>query len=661
MPWARRISRPIPRSSSRSESFEINDYSLGMDSFVSNDKFPLKNGQTNKWRLAQDARIPALGEYETRKGFDFYSDAAGEAQDQSITSTTGADDQPFSGTSRLAQVFTAGQTGHCSKVEINIRKTSDAIGVVIVELWSDSSGEPGERLARSSVDPASITGTYQYLTARFANAPELTSSEDYWIVVYVQEVSDGAYEWSSTTSTNTALSSSSSGSAWESANFALNFKQHYCTTGAPKGLHRAVKSDGTAITLIAHGTSLYSVDDVTGDLTEIKSGLSASATHYRFTTVNDTVYYVNGFNGLRKWDFSTESQVNATNYTNICLHKGLLFLLRKDDPQRWDFSNFGDYETFTSTDFITVPAPKTGDPCTAAMSLNGYLVLSTLHNKYILSGDDNATFQLDEAPDQKGTYTQETMTADKNFIYYLSDDGVYRSNGSEAQLLSENVYEDIRSLNNKDDAIIAVNKGRLYLWYRSAGSSYNDSCWVWNLNYSGDSDTVESHDTDAFVSRAVVSPADDNGLLVASSRIGQVYWQERDSNDYTNLGGDINFELRTHYMHFGSPAVLKEIRFWKPRFAAQTGNYVMSVQYAVDLRDSATSLAFPDVQGLGYIWGDAGTVWGSFWWGTDAEKQADLYVPGEYRRIQLRYKHYATRQPQKFLGHSLVVQTRRLK
>lgn len=663
-PWAKRTSRPIPPIRSRERSYEINDFSLGMNSFLSNDKFPLKDGDSNLWRLAQDARIVTLGDYENRKGFDFHSAAAGETQDQAQTTTTGAADQSFSTTVRLAQIWTAGASGRLSKYEINIKNSASATGTIIVEHWTDSSGSPGELVSRSSIAASTPTGSYGYITARFPDVPTVVSGTSYWVVVYVQLTGSGSYKWSSTTAATTAKSSTDSGSTWSATSFALNFKQHYGTTSGIKGLHRAYKSDGTSVTLFAHGTVLYSVNNVTGALTTVKSGLNASATHYRFVTVNDIVYYVNGYDGLRKWDFTTESQVSATNYTHICEHKGLLFLVTALDPNKVVYSNFADYETFTSTDFIYVPSPKTGDPVTALQSLNGLLIIPTLNNKFILSGDDNATFSLDEAPDQKGTYTQETITADENFIYYLSEDGVRRSNGSESQLISDNNYSDIINLSNKESACICVNRGRLYLWFRSDGSSTNDSCYVWNLNYDRNgAECLESKDTNAYVCRAVTAFRDSDDMLVGSSLIGQVYWQEKTSNDYTNLGGDINFLLQTHYMTFDSPAVLHEIRYWKPRFGAQDGDYSISCEYATDLRDNweLVSGGLVDVQGAGSLWGDAGTIWGSFTWGRTAEVQASLYVPGEYRRIALRYKHYATRQPNSFLGETLVVQSRRLK
>ncbi len=660
--WAARTSRPIPNVGSRSTTIGANDYSLGMNSFLGNDKFPFKNGASNMWRLAQNARIITLGDYDTRKGFDFHSEAAGVTQDQAQTSTTGAADKSVSNVTRYAQKLTTTSAGRCTRVDIRIENVASATGTMMIELWSNSGGVPGTMLARSSIAASSITGSYAYVTARFAEAPTVTSSTDYWIVIYVQSTGTNSYSVSSTTSATNALVSTNSGTSWSATSYALNFKQYYATSGAVLGLYRAYKSDGTSKTLFVQGTTLYAVDDITGALTTVKSGLSANATRYRFETANDKVYYVNGYDGYRKWDFTTESQVSATNYTTLCLHKGVMFLVRSDDPNRVDFSNFGDYETFTSTDFYEVPAPKTGDPVTALVSLNGYLLNFTRKNKFILSGEDDATFDLEEAPDQHGTFTQETVTKDDNFVYYLASDGVYRSNGSEPHLMSEGNYKDVLTIASKEETCVAINKGRLYLWYRSSGAAANDSCYVWNTNYgSGESDCLESNDTDAFVTRAITAFRDSDKLIVGSSLVGQVFYQELDSNDYSNLGGDIDFMLQTHYMTYDNPASLKEVRYWNPRFGAQSGNYTILSEYATDLRDNWTTQGTTNVQGSGYVWGSAATVWGSFVWGATAEVQAQLYVPGEYRRIALRYKHFATRQPQRFLGHTQTIQLRRMR
>jgi hypothetical protein len=661
MPWAKRVTKRIPGQTSPKQTVEINDYSGGFNSFTGNDSFPLKSGGSNMWRVAKNARITTLGEYGTRRGVDFHSAAAGETQDQAQTSTTGASTVNFNYTNRVAQKFTAGATGRLTKIDLNIKNDLSGTGAVICEIWTDSASNPGTKLATSSIAASVPTGSLAYQTFYYNEAPSVTSGASYWLVIYAQANATGNYTLSTTTNTTLAKTSVDIGTSWSAQTYSINFKQYYATSQPVKGLFRAYKTDGTKVTLFVAGTVLYSVNNSTGALTSVKTGLNASATDYRFALVNDIVYYVNGYDGYRKWDFSSESQVSATNYTTIAEHKGLMFLGDKTDPNKVVFSNFAAYETFTATDFIYVPAPKTGDPVTALVSLNGYLFVYTLNNKYILAGDDRDSFSLGEAPDQRGTFTQETVTKDKNFMYYLSNDGVYRSNGSEAQLLSENVYQEIFDLNDKPECTIQVNGGRLYLWYQTSGSSVNDECLVWNLNYSTRSDTVESRDTQSYGSRAFAAYDDNNALLVGSSLVGQVYWQELPTNDYTNAGGLIEFELSTPYMPFASPSVLKEIRYWNPRFGAQSDSYTIACEYAYDLRDNWELYQAQNVQGEGFTYAGGSTFGSTATYGTTSELQAYLTVPGEYRRIALRYKHYATRQPHTFLGHTLVVQTRRIR
>lgn len=651
MPWARRAFKSAPSLSSKVNDYELNDYSKGINKYAANDVM-----KDEYLRHAQDARMPTLGEYETRKGADFLSDAVGETIDVQQTSTTGASDQDFSQTARVAKKITFTTTGRCTRLDVNLKNSASATGTVIVELWSNSSGEPGSLLAKSSIAASAIDTSYAYETVRFIEPPAVTAT-DYWVVVYVQPNGTGSYKISSTTNASTGLTSTDSGTTWTGSSEDYNVKAYLSTDSAVKGVNRAYKSDGSKKHLFAAGTALYGVDEVTGAVSSIKTGLSSSATHYRFVTVNDIVYYVNGIDGIRKWDFTTESQVDTDNATIVVEHKGLLFFADKNDPNKVFYSNFADYETFTSTDFIYVPSPKTGDPITAMASLNGSLIIWTRNRKYILYGDDNATFQLAEAPAtaRHGTYTQESIAVDSNFAYFMAEDGIYRFNGTTDELISKDIYEDVKSLPNKERSVLALNQGRLHVYYTSAGNSVNDSSIVFNVNFA----CVESFDTDTFVSRAFNAYNDSDQLIVASSLVGQIYWQGNESNDYTNLGGDINFYLQTGYLTFGTPSRFKEIRYWKPRFEAQSGSYNVTCEYSYDLRDNPVTEANQNVQGDGAVWGSE--IWGSFVWGTTPELQSDLSVPGEYRRIQIRYKHYATRQPHKFLGHTFKVETRQLR
>lgn len=645
----------VPPITSRVIEQEHFNFIEGINTYATDD-----NVKNNQLKLVQDGRVTKLGSYKTRQGADFYSDAAGVTQDQAQTSTTGAADKTFNTTTWLAQKFTAGTTGRLTKVEVRLKNALSATGTVLVSIYSDSSG-PLTELAKSSIASSDITSSYAYLTARFISAPQVASGTSYWIVLRVQENGNNSYNWSSTTSATTADTSSDSGTSWSTTSYALNFKQYVSTDSPTLGLYRAYKSSGTKETLLAHGTVLYKVNDVTGALTSVKTGLSSSATKYRFEVANDVVYYVNGVDAPRKYDFSTDSATGGSPEvsTNLKLHKGLMFYVSASDPNKLFYSNFGVYETFTSTDFIEVPAPKTGDPIVALAPLNDALVIWTRYNKYILYGSDNATFQLTQAPGKKGTYAQETVAVEGNFAYFLGDEGLYRFNGTDDELISDAVYEDIKGLPNRDSACVATNNDRVYVFYRPSGEVANSHAFIYNLNLG----KAESFDTNTYFNRGMTLFKDSGEFVVASSVVGQCFYLEKSTNDYTNLGGDIQFEIRTKYDSYGMPSRNKEVRRLIPRFYAQSGDYTVECQYAVDLRDNASTIPNGSVsmQGVGATFGDGTEFGDGTTFGSSSYVEANLTIPGSHRYIQRRYKHHATRQPVEFFGDYVKVQVRRVR
>lgn len=633
----------IPKSNARKTEVEVLDFSKGMDTFTSNDTLP-----NRVLRLAQNARIDTTsGEYETRRGVDAYSDLQTTPDVTFINDDTTSlpADHTFSDTTYLAAKLQSVGDQSIYQADLRLKDAASATGDVFAELWSDSGGSPGTVLASTSIAGSTVTGSYGYLSFYFVLPYLAGSGVTLWLVARVQSPATNSYSWSSSepVGLTNAKISTNSGSTWSNlTGKTMNFKVYRLNTPrSVHGLHRAHKSDGTKKTLFTYHTNLAKVDDSDGSVTLIKSNLSGSATATRFVNVNDIVYYVNGVDGIRKWDFTNESQVDATDASIVVEHKAFLFFNDVSDPNKVFWSNFADYETFTATDFIYVPSPKTGDPVTAMVSLNGALMIFTRNRKYVLYGTDTATFELQEAAGKKGTFTQESVATDKNYAYFVSDDGIYRTNGTVDELISGPIYNDIRDNTNKDIMVLCVNRGRLYVFCPSSSGTYNDVCYVFNLT----TGIVESLDTKTYVSRAVTGYLDDDKMYVGSSVIEQVHIQELPTNDFNSLGGPIDFELRTGFMPFGKPSVPKQLRKWRPRFLAQTGNYTITLQYAVDLIDTATTQTTVSVVASGSV----------------AEVQGDTNVPGSYRRIQLRYRHTGARQPHRLLGHTLVALAKALR
>lgn len=647
---------PIPSTTSDKTRPIYNDFRKGLVTYVPNDSRPKES-----LSYMTDSRASSVGEYKTRQGCDFYSVPIGETVNVQVTSTTGAADKLFSTTTWLAEKLTAAATAQLSRVDVRLKNTS-ATGTVIVAVYSDDSGTPATLLARSSIASADITGSYAYLSARFIEAPTITNGTAYWVVVYTQTSGTGSYILSSTTNSTNAKTSTDGGQTWSSASYSLNAKLYTATAGGVKGMFRAYRPDGTVKTFMAHKTFLYTIDDVTGATTPIDTGIDANSTYVRFEYVNDKLYYVTGLQKPRVYDWVSSSEVSTAlgNARSIIEHVGILFYLDSTDLTKMFFSNFAVYDTFTSTDFIYIPAPKRSDYAVGFGKLNGALYPFTRLNKYVLYGQDNATFRLDEAPAQKGSYTQESIVWDDNYIYFASDDGVYQFNGTSEKNLMFNeglgILDQYMELLDKDNCVLEVHSNRLYVWYTPNGMPDNSRCFVYNLVLQ----VWESNDTQTFIGKAFGRKDAGNLFLQASNRIGAIYLGEQSTNDYTNLGEVMSFELRTPYEPFGKPEELKWIPYWRPHFQTTAGDYSVQCGFATDFSDDATYYDL-ELQGSGFTYDSADSLYDSATYAAAADiSNTTLEMYGEAKRWQRRYKHTAAREPVEFTGETLQVESQRM-
>lgn len=645
---------PVPRVATEKAQTKPIDYKKGLYTGTPNDLQPEKT-----LRYLTDMRFNGIGKYRTRKGCDHYSVPIGESVNVQVTSTAGAADRGFTTTTWYAEKLTATATGPATKVDINLKNSASATGTALVAIYSDNSGSPGTLLATSSVAETDIGSTYGYETAYFMQAPTITNGTAYWVVVYLQESATGTMYVSSTTNSTNAKVSTDMGQSWSSGSYSLNVKLYTATTGGVKGLTRIYRPAGTGITFFAHGTNLYTVDDVTGATTSVDTGISSSATKVRFDYVNDVLYYVDGVGKPRKYNFTTASTVTAAPYSasNIMEHVGILFYFDRDDPTRLFYSNFADYDVFTSTDFIYVPAPKKSDHLTAMAKLNGILYLFAKRNKYMLMGQDNATFKLDEAYAQKGTFSQESVVFDENYIYFASDDGVYKFNGTGEKNILEGVINDYTGILNKDDIHLQLHDNKLYIWYRPNGGAEVNQCFVYNTLY----DVIESVDNNTYIGRSFARHDTTDKFLQASNRAGVVYYGEQSTNDYHNLGSQLEAEVRTSYDHFGYPQQLKRITYWRPIIQSTQGDYTLQAGFSADYSDDVN---FSDIslRGAGYTYDDPDTLYDSaIYAAATANIDTTLNIYGSAYRWQRRYKHHAAHEPIEFAGEVLKIQTRRLR
>jgi hypothetical protein len=648
----RRVAIPvIGTAKATTKDFE---YVKGWNSNLSNDDVPV-----DQWRLVTDAREIEIGKWQTRLGNDLLSIPVGEAVNVQQTSVTGASDFSFTAATRFAKKTVATATGPLTAVELNLKNTATATGTIVVAVYDDNAGEPGTELMRSTIASSVVTSTYAYCKARSITCPTITNTSTYWVVGYVQDGGSNSYQISTTTNASTGLTSTNSGTTWSAASLDFNVKLSTATAGGVKGTIRVLRPSGSAYTFLAHDSTLYSVNEGTGVTTAVDTGLDASATYCRFEFVNDVLYYVTGLQKPRKYDFATASEITTApeNAAAIIEHKGVVFYLSAADVTKMYYTNFAAYSTFTSTDFIYVPAPKTADPAVGYFRLNGLLYISTLHNKYVLYGAENATFRLDNAVGQKGTYSQESIAYDENNAYFANDDGIWQFNGAQERNIAKDILTTWTSLLSKSGCVLELHDNRLYVFYTPNGGGENSRCLVYNILY----DIWESNDTRAYVGQAFSRYAGNNYFLQGSNRCGMVMLAEQSTNDHNTMGEPLSYELDTAYVHYDTPAQLKGATF-RPHFDTITGSYSIQVGYATDYSDSPVYVDV-SLSGTGSRF-DTGVLYdsGATYSGAQQVNPMDNApaIPGRWRRLQLRYKHEAAREPVTFDGHVLQIETQRV-
>lgn len=644
---------PVPTITARKDQTKQLSFKDGVNTYKDNDDL-----KATELLLAKDARMVRIGRYKTRKGCDRYSVPLGEAVNVENVSTDGADVVEVSGTQAVAQPLTVASDGRLTKVEVNLQRTSTSKGVLLVEVREDNDGVPGTLLATSSIAAADIGDTAAYVSCYFITAPLLATSDVVWVVVKGQSQLVGEYEVTTTTDATDALLSTDTGFTWEATTYSANVKLSTADDGGVKGVIRAYRSNGQKETIMFAGDNAYKISDVDGTTTSIKSGLASAATHYRARMVQDAIYFVNGIDKPYKYDFTDVEEVTASPYIPHLIeeHKGLLFFVDASDRTRLYYSNFAEYEVFTSTDFIYVPAPKSYDSLTALAKLNGVLYMFANRNKFQLMGADNATFSLDEAVSQRGTFSQESLVYDANYIFHADEEGVWKFNGAEEKNLAEAFLSDYQAITDKSGIQLDIFNNRLYIFHPSPGSARNDRCFVYNLLL----DKYEGLDTSTYVGRTFGRGAQDGLFIQGSNLVAALYYGERETNDYHNLGGQLEMELATAFQHFDSPGQRKRIPKWRPVFPSVSNNYTVQVGYAKDLQNTVT---WQDVSlssgGLRYNTGlkyNTGLRYG----GGSIIEPTTLYIPGTFKRLQRRYKHVAAREPVEFDSEILTLETQRI-
>jgi hypothetical protein len=591
----------------------------------------------------------------TRKGSGHLSTPVGQTTDvQNVTTNTG--DLAFTTTSVIAQPIVFNNPGALTRLDTNLKKLAGSTGHVIVEIWTNNGGVPGTLIAQGSTLANLLTTSYQYLTAYFIDAPIITVGPTYWAVYYIQDNGTGTYYLVQTAQVGSAdLLSNNVGGSWSTVAGSIQYKTYLSTPGGVKGHHLRYPSDGNNRIIFAQGTSVYAVPKNTGVATAFDTGLNSAAAHYRFCQAQDMTIYCNSFDPLRWWN-GTDTPTNlggvpTTNPSHAILWKNRLFVVSAGN--RVDFSDLLNYESYPSVNFFYVPDPKSPDLIAGVTIFQDNLVILTHKTKHIIIGSDISNFTRKESVGTKGALSQEAITSDRNYVYFMSDDlMVYRWNGVSDTPISDVMQPEFQGISDPSSVRLSIYRNQLRVSYAKTPSAtanrtalFDTQLQEWFL------------DTDHPVSGYDSLYLDRNELVEFSSVVGRIYYGEAQGSD---LGKKIDWKYWTAYktyayrrrngQTFGGGSAKKRIKRFHPVVRIQSANYTMYVGKDMNFNNTPDMRPYT-VSGGGATWGGGGKWGDGSKYGSPKQLQNRTGMSGRGEHLQYRFERKGVETPVELYGY----------
>lgn len=585
----------------------------------------------------------------TRNGSAFFSTPVGEAlSTQNVAANTG--DTAFSTSLWIAQPFVANANGALTKVELRLKKVAGATGHIIVNVYANNAGRPGNLLAQSSILASSITTSYAYLPAYLMDAPSVVNGTTYWVVASVQN-GTGTYHWEKTAASG-ALSTVDGLINVTPLGSSVRYKTYTSTANEIKGFTRRNPKDVTLKrTLFAMGTNVYAVDDSTGTPTSIYSGISASSSKVRFDQVNDKTMFTDGIGAPQQWDGTTVSAIpNApTACTHLIIHQQRAMLVPKSDPTSIRFSDLNDFTSYPSVNIMYVPSPTSPDHITGLIVFQDNLVVFTHETKHQILGSNIADFQRKEAVGTKGAVSQEAIAADRNNIYFIADDGnLYAYNGISDKLLSSRIAQELKSVEDPSKIRLHVYNNQVRIYYPKSPSSVVSNMALYDITYE-----QFFLDTGRNVIGSLEWTLNNNELIEFSSRVGQIFKGE---NTFSDMGKAIDFKYWTPYKAYSSGASKDRIKAFRPILRTSSSKYSIYIGKDVDFLNTPDMREY-DITAAGATWGGGARYGDGTRYGSTAIVDRKAGMSGRGKHTQYRFEKKGVETPVFLYGYISLYKT----
>ena len=393
------------------------------------------------------------------------------------------------------------------------------------------------------------------------------------------------------------------------------------------------KDDGTVpILAVCNGklftstfnTTTWTWTEQTGTLA---SGVNSAFTTFRDSTGNDVVYIADG-GLLNKWNGATLSAnlTNTPDTSSIAVYNQRL----------WGCGSS------TYPDSIFYSALNDGDTLGVGASGGGQIVVRTFGQETVVGlasintsllifhkrgisrltgyGQDDLTVAPQAVTADVGTIAKNSIVANDNVAYFISERGVYRCNEAEVQPLGTPSQPDpilpiIRQLSstNFDKITCVINRATKELWITIPAFGCYQYHTILNA-WSGPWDTAYTSPDTTFLFESlnnaglpIVLRGDASGYVSVCDAPG--IFLDNVASDGTG-GTRYAMSVQMHRLYCGDDALAKSLR-WGYITAQLNGSDQTRVQW--NTGETFGSYSLPS--SYNSTWGAAGTTWGTGTWG----------------------------------------------
>lgn len=672
--------RGIPSLSTAKSSPVTTNFAKGINTYEPNDAM-----DASELYLAQDARFDRMGEYKTRKGLNKLStpigqkviyDSLSELDEDTTYAMTTLND--------LSRVINCqikhSPAPHTVYYALKLRVSADDNGYGVLRVNLKPTKNSQQIIATTCIDPSLISTAPMDIEVVFMQAPEVSLSSC-WVEILPQGECDRTYRIGTKQGELLCVMSSATKGKVTSI-----FEAELSNTAGSETDHAIIftfKKDND----IDGNETMYRLKD-DGEIVELTT-IKTNGKPVRYSQEASVVRCVFGqapmtlnptdLTGGIGWDAQpiktvdlatdVDLEIKVSNIINGTQDNLLYFDAETNTQAVWTYpygynhkdNVINSFDKFDRDFRQNFPSINTGDPLTATFNIGGLIFILTRRHKYQMVFDTAQAWSQDACAANGGTFSQESVVTGTDYAYFANDDGIFQFDGyNEVSITKQKIQNVYDAIPNKEDIQLEIHGNRLYVLCPNQNLGKAGKCLVYNLKLR----LWESFDTNLYVSSFFARRSTSRRFICGHNRMGMLMLAETTENKYDDMGAPLNFELRTGYLHYGTPSQYKRITKWRPEFSTVPGDYSVRAGYALDLTDDV-KYAFSVNLKDGFVWG------GQHVWDypdnmatrdvTENRNTTSTRIHGQFRRCQIRYQHYAAFEPVNFKSHTLTIQTQRIR